>query len=758
MSWGGKSKKRDRIRVKFVQCKPQIVRDTIRLVGWRECDAGDDNWDVAWGDTTAALFRGVQQLKPFQRVNHFPLMQIICRKDLLAQHLQTIRQLCPHGTEEFSFFPETWVLPGDVQRFWGFVRHSFERRSKEDRLHSRDRSKSRGRRSLRGTSADTSEDEEEDSVLTFIAKPRAAARGNGIFLFQVRASDVRAPRNRLKEVLDSEKLVVQSFLSKPLLIDGYKWDMRVYVLVTDVHPLTVYLYTDGLARFCTDLYEAPDEDNLDMREMHLTNFSINWESEAFEDTEDGATGSKRSLRTVLESVEGGDNIWLEIAECVKKTLLAIGPKMQDNYDRYFGRSRDGGGSACFELLGFDFILDEEQRLFLLEVNSAPSLSTPTNLDEEIKESVLTVFRSWLLPYAISCGQGFRLLGLDGSEKAVLLCQASGETAAALGRPPKRTLGKTVGADEAERGSLEAICLETLARALWRGDDVDLQRLPELIAVQLLRFVLAVDDGRLGRALAVWSRRRPPFHLRIAGPEMCRSLSFLPNQALIEVFLSHMPELTDSQLSRLLLKSCQNMVFLRNFRAAQTLSALSEVTAPVLEANKLLPALQSGEAWSEEAIRHAVAVLHLTTVDVNKEQVKSIPGFVSFLEDSEDETETESEQSEEGWTDEDDEQEEDEEVCEEFSFLGTPVSIMAANSLRLLGRLGSSGNVELVSECGRRAQQGDPGRSRQTSTRLDGSAASEPTASDKSVHTGRRHVGPTVGPTVGPSDNGMEDIG
>lgn len=58
--------------------------------------------------------------------------------------------------------------------------------------------------------------------------------------------------------------------------------LQVYVLVTDVHPLTVYLYTDGLARFCTDLYEAPDEDNLDMREMHLTNFSINWESEAFE--------------------------------------------------------------------------------------------------------------------------------------------------------------------------------------------------------------------------------------------------------------------------------------------------------------------------------------------------------------------------------------------------------------------------------------------------------------------------------------------
>lgn len=42
---------------------------------------GDDNWDVAWGDTTAALFRGVQKLKPFQRVNHFPLLGLSGESD-----------------------------------------------------------------------------------------------------------------------------------------------------------------------------------------------------------------------------------------------------------------------------------------------------------------------------------------------------------------------------------------------------------------------------------------------------------------------------------------------------------------------------------------------------------------------------------------------------------------------------------------------------------------------------------------------------
>jgi len=187
-----------------------------------------------------------------------------------------------------------------------------------------------------------------------------------------------------------------------MLIDGYKWDMRVYVLVTSVHPLTVYLYTDGLARFCTDPYEPPASDNLSDREMHLTNFSINYESDAFEDTEDGATGSKRSLRTVLDScVADGQAVWTEIATCIRKTLLAIGPKMQENYHSYFGRTRPCF-EACFEILGFDFILDEDERLYLLEVNSAPSLSTPTALDEEIKSSML--------------GEAFRLLRMDGSAK------------------------------------------------------------------------------------------------------------------------------------------------------------------------------------------------------------------------------------------------------------------------------------------------------------------------------------------------------
>ena len=86
-------------------------------------------------------------------------------------------------------------------------------------------------------------------------------------------------------------------MHKPYLIDGYKFDLRLYVFINGIYPLRIYIYKDGLARFATVKYQNPSPGNLGNLQMHLTNYAINKGSEAFVENEneaDDSTGSKRS--------------------------------------------------------------------------------------------------------------------------------------------------------------------------------------------------------------------------------------------------------------------------------------------------------------------------------------------------------------------------------------------------------------------------------------------------------------------------------
>ncbi|XP_077020779.1 tubulin polyglutamylase TTLL6 isoform X6 [Tamandua tetradactyla] len=276
------------------------------------------------------------EMKSYQKINHFPGMSEICRKDLLARNMNRLLKMFP---KDFHFFPRTWCLPAD----WGDLQ-----------------SYSRSRKNK-----------------TYICKPDSGCQGRGIFITQ-----------SVKEIKPGEDLICQLYISKPFIIDGFKFDLRIYVLVTSCDPLRIFVYNEGLARFATTSYSYPCSDNLDDICMHLTNYSINKHSSNF--MQDAHSGSKRKLSSFNIHMETHgynlEQIWRDIEDVVIKTIISAHPVIKHNYHTCFPNHTLN--SACFEILGFDVLLDHKLKPWLLEVNHSPSFSTDSWLDKEVKDNLL----------------------------------------------------------------------------------------------------------------------------------------------------------------------------------------------------------------------------------------------------------------------------------------------------------------------------------------------------------------------------------
>lgn len=63
-------------------------------------------------------------------------------------------------------------------------------------------------------------------------------------------------------------------MPNPHLINGFKYDLRVYVLVTSYDPLRIYIFKEGLVRFATEKFTLSQK-SIKKRYIHLTNFSVN---------------------------------------------------------------------------------------------------------------------------------------------------------------------------------------------------------------------------------------------------------------------------------------------------------------------------------------------------------------------------------------------------------------------------------------------------------------------------------------------------
>lgn len=338
-----KKKKKGTITANVSGTKFEVVRLVIDEMGFAKTSDEDETSNLIWCDA-AVQQEKIAELQNYQRINHFPGMGEICRKDFLARNMTKMIKSRPL---DYTFIPRTWIFPAEYTQFQNYMKELKKKRKQK----------------------------------TFIVKPANGAMGHGISL--IRNGD---------KLPSQDHLIVQEYIEKPFLMEGYKFDLRIYILVTSCDPLKVFLYHDGLVRMGTEKYIPPNESNLTQLYMHLTNYSVNKHNEHFERDETENKGSKRSIKWFTEFLHANQHdvakFWSDISELVVKTLIVAEPHVLHAYRMCRPGQSPGSESVCFEVLGFDILLDRKLKPWLLEINRAPSFGTDQKIDYDVKRGVL----------------------------------------------------------------------------------------------------------------------------------------------------------------------------------------------------------------------------------------------------------------------------------------------------------------------------------------------------------------------------------
>ena len=226
----------------------------------------------------------------------------------------------------------------------------------------------------------------------WLIKPKSSSEGRGIHMF-----------NSLEE--EKGSFLITKYIENPHLLNGKKYDFRIYILITSANPLCIYIYKQGLVRIASQEYNL-DLNKLNSKFIHLTNTVVNKENKdyIFNDSINSQLGNKWSLKAYQNYCEkmGIDfnSIFDKIKDTAVKVILSINDKLTTgsetkyNHKNFYHRN-------YHNLFGFDLILDDKFNVYLLEVNDGPSLSLYDNMDRDIKTKLMadTFNLVGLVPFA-----------------------------------------------------------------------------------------------------------------------------------------------------------------------------------------------------------------------------------------------------------------------------------------------------------------------------------------------------------------------
>lgn len=266
-------------------------------------------------------------------------VEAMCRKSDLAFALNLVMKMYPLRSWHT---PATFILPDDLQMY------------KE--AHNANKSS------------------------VFIAKLSASSQGAGIKIL-TDPSDLMTS-GQMKMLCGS---IVQKYIENPLLLDGLKHDLRLYLLIANSDPMVAFINDEGLARFCTEKYVHPYSNGKYSVNAQLTNYSINKSSNGYIMTEELLevnTGTKRTLTSYWKTLEkeGYDvrSLKEEINSLCRHMLKAMQPHLR--HLQHCKLRKGAAGLHAMHIVGVDVIIDDQGRPWLLEANATPSMAVEFSAD------------------------------------------------------------------------------------------------------------------------------------------------------------------------------------------------------------------------------------------------------------------------------------------------------------------------------------------------------------------------------------------
>lgn len=345
---------------------PDVIKE-LKIRGWRDSQISAEKHFFLWSKTSKIF----KTLHSDTIVNHLFNMQELSQKIRLCENFK-------QGSERF--FPKCFkVENGELGEFSEEFKINLEeckmRKSallgdfgayerEQDGFYMMKYTDGEKFKDLEGIEGFLRKKEVDDPQFRlrgcnglWIVKPGWMSRGRGIKLFK----DLASIQHYTQEGL----WVIQKYIENPLLINNRKFDIRVWVLLTSTSTISGYIYTRPYLRFSSEEFTSDDTENLF---IHLTNNSIIKYSQNF--SEENSMWHNEKLQEWIIAQTGQDlwpGIFAGIKEIVERTIVEVKNKIVKRRN-------------CFEHLGYDFMLDDEFKPWLIEVNSSPAMDYSTVFD------------------------------------------------------------------------------------------------------------------------------------------------------------------------------------------------------------------------------------------------------------------------------------------------------------------------------------------------------------------------------------------